>query len=546
MAVSLQDRLLALQNKYAFQGKPEDYQTLGGGTDWNAFTEAEKAWQAQQDANIIADQNNIKNQYASEIADPYISITQADTGVPGVSLPKSEYDKQLAKYAARTYGTDANGNPLGVIDTSSPTFGQGFANFLRNTNAPKPSDPNGTFLSQYQGLNVSGPDAVKMAQAQRAIDRSKEFKLGKAIAGLSGGLVLSGMGGIALGGLAGGAGLGSGVAAGEAASGLNFAAGAAAKGALSGAASGYLSSGKLGGALKGAALGGLTGGYGSSLGSSLGITSQAGQSAFTGALTGASGGIVNKDPKDALIGAALGGGLGYIQGGGLGTAAGTPLATTSGNAALQGPTAGTGIAGAVTRTIPDLGSFFPSGQESGGIQNMKSLLSPIASIYSDYNSNKALSDATKKALMGGDRAALGLEPYNQIGLNAQKALSGNLSQGFNPSDLASDAGYQFRLGESQKALDRSLSSTGMTQSGAAIKAAQDRAQGLAATGFGDAYNRWLAQNQQLASLGSQGLQGAGALGDIYMGQGNVQGAASLAKADTRNKTIAEILAGLYS
>jgi hypothetical protein len=336
------------------------------------------------------------------------------------------------------------------------------------------------------------------------------------------------------------------MAAGEAASGLNFAAGAAAKGALSGAASGYLSSGKLGGALKGAALGGLTGGYGSSLGSSLGITSQAGQSAFTGALTGASGGIVNKDPKDALIGAALGGGLGYVQGGGLGTPAGTPLATTSGNAALQGPTAGTGITGAVTRTIPDLGSFFPSGQESGGIQNMKSLLSPIASIYSDYNSNKAISDATKKALMGGDRAALGLEPYNQIGLNAQKALSGNLSQGFNPSDLASDAGYQFRVGESQKALDRSLSSTGMTQSGAAIKAAQDRAQSLAATEYGDAYNRWLAQNQQLASLGGQGLQSAGALGDIYMGQGNVQGAASLAKADTRNKTIAEILAGLYS
>lgn len=401
------------------------------------------------------------------------------------------------------------------------------------------SDPN------LEGNVYASRDAeVKRLRAEEK--NSGINKVMRTVVPLGIGVGASLLGGAAIGGLAGGAGLGSGMAAGEAASGLNFAAGAAAKGALSGAASGYLSSGKLGGALKGAALGGLTGGYGSSLGSSLGITSQAGQSAFTGALTGASGGIVNKDPKDALIGAALGGGLGYVQGGGLGTPAGTPLATTSGNAALQGPTAGTGIAGAVTRTIPDLGSFFPSGQESGGIQNMKSLLSPIASIYSDYNSNKAISEATKKALMGGDRAALGLEPYNQIGLNAQKALSGNLSQGFNPSDLASDAGYQFRVGESQKALDRSLSSTGMTQSGAAIKAAQDRAQSLAATEYGDAYNRWLAQNQQLASLGGQGLQSAGALGDIYMGQGNVQGAASLAKADTRNKTIAEILAGLYS
>lgn len=490
---------------------------------------------------VVADYNSSVNSNATQIQNLEAILNNPNhdywTGKSSLANDSIDGKRQALESTIASMRSNASYNPL-VDPNNVPAD----LNTTLSANMISPSyasDPN------LEGNVYASRDAeVKRLRAEEK--NSGINKVMRTVVPLGIGVGASLLGGAALGGLAGGAGLGSGVAAGEAASGLNFAAGAAAKGALSGAASGYLSSGKLGGALKGAALGGLTGGYGSSLGSSLGITSQAGQSAFTGALTGASGGIVNKDPKDALIGAALGGGLGYVQGGGLGTSAGTPLATTSGNAALQGPTAGTGITGAVTRTIPDLGSFFPSGQESGGIQNMKSLLSPIASIYSDYNSNKAISDATKKALMGGDRAALGLEPYNQIGLNAQKALSGNLSQGFSPSDLASDAGYQFRLGESQKALDRSLSSTGMTQSGAAIKAAQDRAQSLAATEYGDAYNRWLAQNQQLASLGGQGLQSAGALGDIYMGQGNVQGAASLAKADTRNKTIAEILAGLYS
>ncbi len=518
--------------KYAFQGKPTDFMNSGGGIDWNAYVAASNAWDKQ---NEQARTNDLKREVASfqRAQDPYVTLNNSDVSrdVPNISLPKSEYDRLLTKYTQDNPGANVN----------DPTHNAVFSNWLRRNYAGQGA------VGENPGLNITNDQAIKMSQEGMKARNDAKFSLGKAIVGLSGSLVAGGLGSAALGAFAPalGSSLGTGLSAGEAGSGLNFATGAAAKGALSGAASGYMSSGDIKGALKGAALGGVTGGYGSSLGSSLGISSNAGQSAFTGGLSGASGGLANGNAKDALLGAAIGGAGGYIQGGGLGEVAGTPLATTSGNPALQGATAGTGIAGAVTRSIPDLGSFFPNGQDSGGIKNMKSLLGVGGALYSGYANDKALDEATKQALAGGDRAALGLTPYNEIGLNAQKALSGNLAQGFNPSDLSSDPGYQFRMAESQKALDRSLASTGMTQSGAAIKAAQDRAQGLAATEYGDAYNRWLAQNQQLANVGNQGLNAAGALGNVYVGQGNALGNTTLDKAANRTKTIQEILAGIF-
>lgn len=529
--MTIQDINQAVAAKYAFQGKPTDFMNSGGGIDWNAYVAASTAWDKQ---NEQARTNDFKNELAGfqRAQDPYVTLNNSDVSrdVPNISLPKSEYDRLLAKYTQDNPGANVN----------DPTHNAVFSNWLRRNYAGQGA------VGQNPGLNITNEQAINMSQEGMKARNASKFSLGKAILGLSGSLVAGGLGAAALGGLGVGSLGATGLSAGEAGSGLNFATNAAARGALSGAASGLMSSGDIKGALKGAALGGVTGGYGSSLGSSLGITSNLGQSAFTGGLTGASGGLANGNAKDALLGAAIGGAGGYIQGGGLGDVAGTPLATTSGNPAMQGATAGSGIAGAVTRSIPDLGSFFPNGQESsGGIKNMKSLLGVGGSLYSGYSNNKALDEATKQALAGGDRAALGLAPYNEIGLNAQKALSGNLSQGFNPSDLANDPGYQFRVGESQKALDRSLSSTGMTQSGAAIKAAQDRAQALAATEYGDAYNRWLRQNEQLAGVGNQGFDAAGALGKIYIGQGNAQGTLTADKAANRNKTIQEILSGIF-
>lgn len=325
-----------------------------------------------------------------------------------------------------------------------------------------------------------------------------------------------------------------------------FSTGSAVKGALGGAASGFASDG-FKGALKGAALGGLTGGYGGTVGKALGL-SGAGLSAFQGGLSGAAGGLANGDPKAALLGAGIGAGGGYLSGGGLGHVAGTDLGTVSGNPNLQGPTLGSGLMGSLTRNLPSEVTGIFLGEKSngglGGLGNLKSFIKPVASIYGGYQANEALDEAEKQQLANQSALMAQLQPYNQAGLAASNKLSGNLAAGFNPGDLSSDPGYQFRLAEGQKGLDRSLAATGMSQSGRAIKAAQQYQQGLAATEYGDAYDRWLAQNQQLAGQSSQGLNAATNIGNAYTNIGNVQSATTLGKAQNKNQTIASILAAM--
>ena len=62
---------------------------------------------------------------------------------------------------------------------------------------------------------------------------------------------------------------------------------------------------------------------------------------------------------------------------------------------------------------------------------------------------------------------------------------------WNPGDLAKDKGYQFRLGESQRALDRRLAQTGNFYSGDALKEHDRLAQGMASDEADRAYGRAL-------------------------------------------------------
>jgi hypothetical protein len=120
---------------------------------------------------------------------------------------------------------------------------------------------------------------------------------------------------------------------------------------------------------------------------------------------------------------------------------------------------------------------------------------------------------------------------------------GTLGGTFNPGDLTKDPGYQFRLQEGQKALERSQAASGSLASGAAMKAAQEYGQGLADQTYNDAYQRWLSGQQNtynmLAGTASKGQQAAGSLGDIYGGIGNLQGAGTI----NRSNTISQMLSG---
>lgn len=123
------------------------------------------------------------------------------------------------------------------------------------------------------------------------------------------------------------------------------------------------------------------------------------------------------------------------------------------------------------------------------------------------------------------------EPFRQTGITSQNELMrllgiggdataadyGMLTRGFRPQDLEMDPGYQFRLREGMKALDRRLSAGGRMFSGGALKAGQQYGQELASQEYTNAFNRAQAQlNTRLGTLGS--LYGAGQAAAQQVGQ----------------------------
>lgn len=250
-------------------------------------------------------------------------------------------------------------------------------------------------------------------------------------------------------------------------------------------------------------------GIGAALGAGLGLSGTAASAVGSG-LIGAGLGGISGGAKGALLGG-IGGGIG----GGLGNAAGSTLASTTGNAALQGPTQGSGILGAITRNVPSLGSSVVQGG-GGGMSNIGTNLASGLLKYS------AQDDIEKQLLAAQGRVESALQPYAQ-----------SLQAGFDPSQLENDPGYQYRLQQGQNALERSLAAQGLGSSSAALKATQELGQGLAAQQYDNAYQQWLAKNQLGAGV-------AGQMGDIYGNQGNITGGATAGKTNA----IAETLAGL--
>ena len=115
------------------------------------------------------------------------------------------------------------------------------------------------------------------------------------------------------------------------------------------------------------------------------------------------------------------------------------------------------------------------------------------------------------------------EPFRQAGLtstnelmrqfglagDAQSAGYGNLLRDFAASDFQADPGYQFRLSEGMKALDRAAAARGGYLSGGALKAGQRYAQDAASQEYANAYNRYN-QNRSMRYQMLTGQQTAGA------------------------------------
>lgn len=115
-------------------------------------------------------------------------------------------------------------------------------------------------------------------------------------------------------------------------------------------------------------------------------------------------------------------------------------------------------------------------------------------------------------------------PFRQAGLQAQNALMlglglagspgqegyGALMKDFGAADFETDPGYQFRLSEGMKALDRQAAARGGTLSGSALKATQRYGQDVASQEYSNAFNRYMANRaSKLGALGGLTSMGAG-------------------------------------
>jgi hypothetical protein len=111
-----------------------------------------------------------------------------------------------------------------------------------------------------------------------------------------------------------------------------------------------------------------------------------------------------------------------------------------------------------------------------------------------------------------------------LGLSTGGADNGSLAHNFGASDFTADPGYQFRLGQGQQALERSASARGGLLSGAAVKDANNYAQGQASQEYQAAYDRFNTnrsnQLNPLLSLSGSGQVASGALGSAASGAAN--------------------------
>ncbi len=123
-----------------------------------------------------------------------------------------------------------------------------------------------------------------------------------------------------------------------------------------------------------------------------------------------------------------------------------------------------------------------------------------------------------------DSTALNSYVDNLIAQQAAQAQQsptfGALLKNYTGQDIYQDPSYKFRLGEGQKAMERQLAASGRFLSPAASKALMDYGQQMGSQEFGNAYNRYNQDQQNLFSrlAALSGYGQAGATANIAGGQ----------------------------
>lgn len=144
-------------------------------------------------------------------------------------------------------------------------------------------------------------------------------------------------------------------------------------------------------------------------------------------------------------------------------------------------------------------------------------------------------------------------PWRQAGGIALSQMGNpEFQRDFTKEDFQQDPGYQFRMQEGQKALERSAAAKGGLQSGGTLKALSRYGQDFASNEYGNAYNRFNANLDRrfgrlssLAGLGQTANNQVGAaaqnygnnVSQNYMSLGNALGASRIAEGNAWGGTI---------
>lgn len=120
------------------------------------------------------------------------------------------------------------------------------------------------------------------------------------------------------------------------------------------------------------------------------------------------------------------------------------------------------------------------------------------------------------------------EPWRRAGVGALTALGDqDFQRDFTASDFQKDPGYDFRMQEGQKALERGAAARGGLMGGGFAKALSQYGQNFASNEYGNAYNRFNADRDRrfnrLTSIAGLGQTANSQIGQASQNYGNQVG-----------------------
>ena len=111
-----------------------------------------------------------------------------------------------------------------------------------------------------------------------------------------------------------------------------------------------------------------------------------------------------------------------------------------------------------------------------------------------------------------ERARADLNPWRQSGLDALGKLTAKIDEG--PGEFTESPGYQFRLKEGQKAVERSAAARGGALSGAAVKAGLRYGQDFATNDYDNFLRRYYDSMKPLERMSGEGRDTSARMGQI--------------------------------